>query len=265
MSTAERLARDLLEAELNAAPIGPPTEADPAMSIADAYAVQTAGLQLRLARGATLVGHKVGLTSEAMQEMLGVDQPDFGYLTGEMVSDSGAVLDPAAFVAPRVEAEIAFRLSAPLQGPGVEVEDVIAATEAVAPALEVIDSRVADWKIKIADTIADNASCGHVVIGAWTDLGELDLAAVEADLVVEAADGSSETVSGRGEAVLGHPARAVAWLVRALHEYGNGGLVAGEVVLPGAMARALPVAAGGSARSTMSGLGEVNVRFRGGD
>jgi 2-keto-4-pentenoate hydratase len=251
----DALARRLYDADRTATPTAP-LPAD--LTIADAYAIQLAG---RALRGRPLVGRKVGLTSAAMQEMLGVRQPDFGYLTDAMVSPSGAVVDAARFIAPRVEGEIAFRLARPLHG-AVTIDDVLDATEAVAPALEVIDSRIADWRIAIADTIADNASSGHVVLGAWRPLAGLDLAGVELELIA-----GGERVAGRGDAVLGHPAAAVAWLARALAEHGGEAIAAGEIVIPGAMARALPIAAGDAVRARLTGLGEVTMTFEegGGD
>jgi 2-keto-4-pentenoate hydratase len=261
VTSYDALARELIDAERSRAPVNPLTKRQLDLSLADAYSIQQAGLRLRIAEGAVLVGHKVGLTSLAMQEMLGVDQPDFGYLTREMVSDSGAALAASAFIAPRIEAEIAFRLARPLQGSALAVSDVLDATGAVAPALEVIDSRVADWQIQIADTVADNASCGHVVLGEWRQLDGLALDEIELELSVEGPGDRREVVSGRGSAVLGHPATAVVWLADALHEYGGPELSAGHVVLPGAMARALPVEAGASVRASMGPLGEVSVSF----
>ncbi len=180
-----------------------------------------------------------------------------------MISPDGAALDPARFLAPRVEAEIAFRLRAPLSGADLTIDDVLAATEAVAPALEVIDSRIADWRIGIVDTIADNASSGHVVLGAWQPLdalADLDLAAIPVTLAVTP-DGDANT--GTGAAVLGHPAAPIAWLARALHQYDAGGIAIapGAIVIPGAVSRALPVAAGQTARATFAGLGEVRASF----
>jgi len=256
----EALAQELLTAGRSRTPIAPLTQRHPELTIADAYAVQRAGLARLRVQGARVVGHKVGLTSLAMQEMLGVDQPDFGYLTSAMVSEDGAALAAGAFVAPRAELEIAFRLREPLHGAALEVADVLAATEAVAPAIEVIDSRIADWQLTIADTVADNASSGHVVLGAWRPADGLDLAALEGTLTVTGRDGE-ERVDGRGDAVLGHPATAVAWLARALHEYGGDGIDAGEIVLSGAMARAVPVAAGSAARGRVEQLGDVGVTF----
>src|SRR5436305_1254864 len=143
MHGLDEIAAALLAAERSHVPVPPPTETLPQLSIADAYAIQRAGLRLRRAEGATVVGHKIGLTSLAMQELLGVDQPDFGYLTAAMVSESGCTLAAAGFLAPRAEAEIAFRFARPLSGPDLDVAAVLAAVEAVAPAIEVIDSRVA--------------------------------------------------------------------------------------------------------------------------
>lgn len=260
MALIDELARRLYDAERTATPIPPLTADHPDLSIADAYAVQSAGRAMRVADGAVLVGRKVGLTSRPMQEMMGVDQPDFGYLTASMVSPDGSEM-PAHLVAPRVEAEIAFRLKAPLAGPDLTIADVLSATEAVAPAIEVIDSRVADWRITIADTIADNASSGHCVIGAWMPFdGSLDLAAMEMTMTVD----PGESISGRGDAVLGHPAEAVVWLARSIHAYAGESIAAGAIVIPGAMARALPVAPGGSVTAEFDGLGSVSARFAGG-
>jgi 2-keto-4-pentenoate hydratase len=172
-----------------------------------------------------------------------------------MLHRDGATVDAGRLIAPRAEAEIAFRLRTSIAGPDVGVEDVLAATDAVAPALEVIDSRIADWRITITDTIADNASSAHAVVGEFRPVGSLDLPAVAMRMDV---DGTS--VEGRGAAVLGHPATAVAWLARALHAQGEA-LEAGEIVLAGALARALPVARGSRARADLDGLGSVHAGF----
>jgi 2-oxopent-4-enoate hydratase len=261
MNTPEQVAQALLEAERTRVPIEPLSEANPELSIADAYAIQSAGRSLRLAAGEVQIGHKIGLTSAAMQEMLSVDQPDFGYLTDAMLSESGASLPGERFIAPRVEAEFAFLLHESIGGPSLTIDDVLAATEAVAPAIEIIDSRVVDWRIKIGDTIADNASCGHVVLGDWRALDGIDLAAETGRMVVREKDGEETVVEGRGDAVLGHPATAIAWLARALHEFGGGGLSAGDIVIPGAVARAVPMGPGGEAQVSMGAVGEVSVRF----
>jgi 2-keto-4-pentenoate hydratase len=247
----------LYAATRHATPIAPPAQTHPGLTIADSYRIQSAGRSLRLAEGGVLVGHKIGLTSSAMQEMLGVDQPDFGYLLESMVHRTGCVLDADQFIAPRVEAEIAFRLRAALSGPDVTAADVLEATEAVAPAIEVIDSRVADWKITIVDTVADNASCGCAVIGPWSDPNNTDLGTVEGTLTVTDTDGSKTVSSGPGSAVLGHPALAIAWLTRALYEIAGESLAAGEIVIPGAVARAVPIARGGHAHLHFAELGDA--------
>ena len=263
MALIDELAAGLEAADRDRAPVAPLTEAHPELTMEDAYAVQRVLRARREAAGARIVGHKVGLTSRAMQEMLGVDQPDFGYLTDAMVLPSGARVGAAALIAPRVEAEIAFRLGAPLRGPGLDVAAVLAATDALAPALEVIDSRIADWRIRLADTVADNASSARVVVGEFVALAglELDLAAVEATTRVRAGDGDVAEVTGAGAAGLGHPAGAGAWLADALARFAGEELRAGQVILPGAMARALPVAAGSTVTATFGVLGEVAATF----
>jgi 2-keto-4-pentenoate hydratase len=255
------MAELLYDAERRAVAVSPLTDERPDLGIEAAYAIQTEGRRLREAGGAVVVGRKIGLTSDAMQSQLGVDQPDFGYLTDRMIFADGAVLSTTALIAPRVEAEIAFRLDSPLEGPDVNVDDVLGATGAVAAAFEVIDSRIADWRIKIADTIADNASSSGVVLGEFRPVEQLDLASVELEMVVTGADGADETVQGLGSAVMGHPAAAIAWLVRTLHAFGAGGIGAGEIVIPGAMARSLPVAAGSRVRATFSDLGALAASF----
>jgi len=163
----DRPAQELHAAERDATTVAPLTERHPGMGVREAYAVQRRGRELRERDGARVVGRKVGLTSAAMQQMLGVEEPDFGYLTAAMVLADGARIDRRALVAPKVEAEIAFRLRAPLQGEDVDRAAALAAIGEIAPALEVVDSRVADWRIALADTVADNASSGLAVIGAF--------------------------------------------------------------------------------------------------
>ena len=257
--SADALAATLLDADARSVPVAPLTDAWPEMTTADAYAVQAHGRELRLRMGERLVGRKVGLTSAAMQEMLGVDQPDFGFLTDQMVLPSGSAIHAERLIAPRVEAEIAFRLARPLGG-DASVEEVLAATGEVAPALEIIDSRIVDWRIRLADTIADNASSALVVLGQFVPLADLDLAAIEATLEVGRPDGESDSVTGAGDAVLGHPARAVAWCAAALQEVAGETIAAGEIVLPGAMARALPIAPGHVVRATFTELGVVEAK-----
>lgn len=254
------LAEELLTAERHVIAVAPLAERHPTMGLTEAYAVQRHGRTLRERAGALVIGRKVGLTSDAMQELLGVAEPDFGYLTERMVLPNGATIDRATLLAPRVEAEIAFRLSAPLEGAEVDLDEALAAIGEIAPALEVVDSRVVDWRITLADTVADNASSGLAVLGAFRTLGDTDLAAVAMGMTVEHADGREEREAGTGAAVLGHPAAALAWLARALAPFGEG-MAAGEIVIPGAMARAVTISGAATVHASFSGLGEVRATF----
>ncbi|MER7793191.1 fumarylacetoacetate hydrolase family protein [Streptomyces sp. NPDC097640] len=197
-----------------------------------------------------------------MRRLLGVDEPDFGHLLDDMVHrDAGpfpaACVPAARYCLPRVEPEICFRLARPLRGPDITVEDVLHATDAVAPALEIVDSRIRDWKITLVDTVADNASSAGLVHGPWTPLADVpDLAAVTTELLVD----GEPVASGSGREVLGHPAAAVAWLANTLATFGTA-LEPGQVVLPGAMTTAPSVRAGQRAEARFGGLGPVSVTF----
>ncbi len=254
MNHAE-LAAALADAERRRAPIPPLTETVPAFGVRDAYAVQRINVARRVAGGARIIGHKVGLTSPAMQRMLGVDEPDFGHLLDTMVVSGTAAA--AGYLQPRAEVEIAFILREPLRGPGVTVDDVLAATAHVCAAIEIIDSRIADWRITLADTVADNASSAGVVLSERrVPVDGLDLAALEGRTLVD----GRVAERGRGTAVLGHPAAAVAWLADTLGRHGTG-LEQGHVVLPGAFARAVPVVAGTRVTADIDALGDTEVIF----
>ena len=238
-------------------PIGPVTQRYPGMDVADAYAIQQVNLARRLAGGRTLIGHKIGLTSKPMQTLLGVDEPDFGYILDDMVVPDGASVARDRFCAPRVEPEVAFLLGKPLRGPGITVADVRAATEAVAVALEIVDSRIADWTLTLPDTVADNASSGAVTLGAWVPYTEgVVLAAARACLQLN----GIEIDSGLGSAVLGDPAAAVAWLANALAPFGTD-IVAGQFIMSGSFTTAAFVHPGDHASATISGLGTVALTF----
>lgn len=248
------IADDLYEALRSGEPIAPPTD-DHEMDISDAYAVQSEFVDRRLADGAAVVGHKIGLTSEGIQSQLGVDEPDFGRLLDTMVVDDG-VVDADDLLAPRVEPELAFLLGEDLEPP-VSHLDVLGATDAVVPVVEVIDSRVRDWNIQIEDTIADNASSALYATGESTHPVEgrdLSLEAVKLYRNGEVVD------SGAGAAVLGHPARAVAWLVNTLDEVDDR-LTAGEIVLSGSMTPAVDVEAGDVVTAEFGGTGSVTLRI----
>ena len=251
------LAAALVDAATRRTPVPPMTDEHPEITVADAYAVQGAVARSRIEAGETIVGWKLGLTSAAMQQQLGVDQPDYGpLLTGHVVPADGVVA-VGDLIAPRIEAEIAFLLARPLRGPGVTRDDVLAATSAVTASLEIIDSRVANWKIRLADTIADMASSARIVVSdGRTPLDGLDLLA---ERVVLERNGVP-VAEGVGAAVMGDPLEAVAWAANTLGLLGVT-LEAGHVVMPGAMHPSVPVAAGDAIVARFDRLGPVGVRF----
>lgn len=221
----------------------PPLSArDPALTIDDAYRISLDFLARRIAEGERVIGKKIGATSKAVQDMLGVHQPDFGFLTDAMFVDGDIDIARAGLIQPRAEAEIAFILRSPLKGPGITAADVIAATEAVAPCFEIVDSRIEDWRIGIVDTVADNASCGVFVLGAARlDPRSLDLP----NLHVAVTKNGTPLSEGYGHAVQGDPAQAVAWLANTLGAY-DVTLDAGDVILSGSLVPLAPAAAGDS-------------------
>jgi 2-oxopent-4-enoate/cis-2-oxohex-4-enoate hydratase len=229
----------------------------PDLTIDDAYKISREFLSHRTTSGEKIVGKKIGVTSPAVQEMLGVYQPDFGFLTDAMWQLDG-VVDTTTMIAPRAEAEIAFRLKDSLSGPGVTPQDVLGATESVIACFEIVDSRIENWDIKITDTVADNASCGVFVLSEEeVSPTRLDLAGLK--VVVEK---NGEFLSeGLGSAVQGAPENAVAWLANTLGEYGIP-LHAGEIVLSGSLVPLAPASAGDHFTMSIDGLGGAEVRFR---
>jgi 2-keto-4-pentenoate hydratase len=254
----DAMAAALLRAHRDRSPIPPLTDQAPDLSPEQAYRIQQLQVQARLADEGPIAGYKVGLTSRAMQELLGIDRPDYGVILTSMLASTGAALERSRFNAPRVEAEIAFVLDRPLRGPGVEAEDVMAATRGVMAAIEVIDSRIEGWRIRLADTIADLASSAMVVTSG--DVVPLEGVRLDEIEVVMELDGE-EVSRGMGSAVLGNPARAAAWLANTLGELGVG-LEAGHVVMPGAMHGAVPAEVGNRFRAVFDRLGPVEVSFR---
>lgn len=255
-------AADLLaEASRTGMPVGPLSATFPALDISSAYRVQAEGIRRRVGAGAVLKGHKVGLTSLAMQAQLGVDQPDAGCLLDDMFHPEHEPVPAGMFIQPRVEPEIAFVLDAPLAGPGATVADAARAVGYVVGAVEIIDSRIRDWQITIADTIADNASSGGAVLGGtFRHLSEMDLALTA---VILRRNGVV-VASGAGGAVLGTPLAALAWLANLLAGRGER-LESGQVVLPGSLTVAVPAHAGDTFEATFTGLGSLVVSFEGGD
>ncbi|CAJ1504424.1 2-keto-4-pentenoate hydratase [[Mycobacterium] kokjensenii] len=253
----DQLAADLAQAERSRVPISPLTAAQPDIDVVDAYEIQLINIRQRIAEGARVVGHKVGLSSEAMQQMMGVDEPDYGHLLNEMQVFEDTPVKASNYLYPRIEVEVAFILSKDLPGADCTEEDVLAATEAYAPAIELIDSRISDWKIKLCDTIADNASSAGFVLGKQrVKPGDIDIRAIDASLTK-----NGEVVAeGRSDAVLGNPVTAVAWLARKVESFGVR-LKAGDIVLPGTATRAIDVHAGDDCVADFTGLGSVRLVF----
>jgi 2-oxo-3-hexenedioate decarboxylase/2-keto-4-pentenoate hydratase len=253
----DRLADGLRIAERTRVPVEQVSSGRPWLTPADAYAIQERLVRPRLSAGETLEGWKVGLTAKAMQQQLGVDQPDYGAILSGWVVPDGATLRLDALIAPRVEAEVCFRLARPLRGPGVTIEDVLAATSGVSAAIEVIDSRIRDWKLTLVDTIADMASSARVVVAdASVDPTALDLTALTVELLRD-----GEVVStGVGAACLGHPAAAVAWAANTLGALGVT-LEAGHIVMPGALHASVPVTGTSRFEARFAGIGSVVVGF----
>jgi 2-oxopent-4-enoate/cis-2-oxohex-4-enoate hydratase len=245
----------LFESWQSRLPIEPLTDRESGLTAEHAYRIQEHVIARRVALGDCVIGKKVGLTSRVVQRAMGVDQPDFGRLLASMVvTDTVAV---STLMQPRIEGEIAFLLERDLSGPGITNADVIYATRCVLPCFEIVDSRIRDWKIKLQDTIADNASSGMFVLGdRAVDLKSVDLstcgAVLEKNGILEC--------TGSGAAALGSPINCVTWLANALGRLGTP-LKAGEIILSGALAAMLPVAAGDNFTLSIGGLGSAAVRF----
>ena len=240
---AEALARQLDEAWEKREPIAPLSESEGLEDVERAYEIQTKWSELRTGRGERIIGRKIGLTSFAMQEQLGVSEPDYGSLWESRyfpAQGGRAEIPTEPLLQPFLEGEIAFLIGKPLAGPGVTLQKALAATEALAVAVEVVDSRIEDWNIKLPDTIADNASYGGFTTGPWSrSLREADLRTV--GMLINKS--GSRVAEGLGAASLGHPARAVAWLANKLSEFGTN-LEPGDIVLSGSLGRAIPAQQG---------------------
>ncbi|MGX9135619.1 2-keto-4-pentenoate hydratase [Rummeliibacillus sp. JY-2-4R] len=233
------------------------TEANPDFTVEEAYQVQLKLIADELEAGRSVTGKKIGLTSLAMQNLLGVDQPDYGQLLNNMAVENNGTIETATLFQPKVEGEIAFILKEDLVGPNVTEEQVLAATAFVVPSLEIVDSRIKDWQIKLADTVADNASCGLYVLGnQQTEVESLDLTKVTMRLL----QNGSVINEGSGADVLGHPATCVAWLANKLFEYGVT-LKKGEIILSGALTAAVVAKPGDTFTAEFSDIGSVSVKF----
>ncbi|MFD0828934.1 2-keto-4-pentenoate hydratase [Neobacillus sp. M.A.Huq-85] len=250
-------ANELLKAEETREAVPALTDRDEHLTVEDAYQIQLEAVNVKLAQGKKIIGKKVGLTSTAMQKMLNVNEPDYGHLLDDMRVENGEVVKVDSLISPKIEAEIGFVLAEDLVGPNITFLDVMMATKYVVPTIEIIDSRVKDWRIKLIDTVADNGSSAKVVVGdKFTELDGVDLRAAGMSLLKN----GELVATGAGAAALGHPAHAVAWLANKLHEFGIS-LKKDEIILPGALSAAVPVEAGDIIKAEFGALGSVMVHF----
>lgn len=256
-SLNDLLAQELYQALRDGTTVKPLMARHPDLTIDDAYAISLGALDRRKADGERVVGKKIGVTSKAVQDMLGVHQPDFGFLTDRMFVEGDIDIKANGLIQPRAEAEIGFILKDRLKGPGVTAEQVIAATESIVPCFEIVDSRIHDWKIGIVDTVADNASCGVYVLGeARVDPRDHDLP----NLHVTVTKNGAPLSEGYGHAVQGSPAEAVAWLANTLGVYGVT-LEPGDVILSGSLVPLEPAVAGDVFEMQLHGIGACTARF----
>lgn len=255
-SEVTTLGQQLYLALQNRTPIDPISDRFPDMSLQDAYKISLEVLGKRTAGGEKVIGKKIGLTSLAVQQMLKVDQPDFGFLTDNMLCHDNVPL--AHLIQPKAEGEIAFLLKSDLKGPGITEEDVLQATEAVMPCFEVVDSRIKNWKIKIQDTIADNASCGLFAINLNAKADPQTVDFVNCKMVVK--KNGEFLSSGTGSAALGNPLTCVAWLANTLSESGIS-LLAGDIILSGSLVPLEAVVIGDNMSVEIDGIGALEVSF----
>lgn len=252
------LAEALYAARLERQPVSPISETHPTLTLDEAYVISEMNLRKRLTLpGIKQIGKKIGLTSRAVQKQLGVEQPDFGFLTSDMSIFHGECVSRSSLLYPKVEGELAFVLKSDLQGPGLTSAQVIKATDFVLPVIEIIDSRIRDWKIRVQDTVADNASSALFVLGSQPKrLGDMDIRMCG---MLLRKNGEVES-TGVGAACLDHPVNAVLWLANALGKYGEK-LRAGDIILSGAFGPVVPVNSGDFIEVEIQGFGSVQCRF----
>jgi 2-keto-4-pentenoate hydratase len=256
-TTRAAVAQELHDAYDTKTPVDQISTRFPEMSVEDSYDIQWQQIAMRRAAGRRVIGHKVGLTSAAMQRQLGVNQPDYGHITDDMVFLEHELVRQDAYLQPKVEPEIAFVLKSALRGPGVTVAQAIAAIDFVLPALEIIDSRISQWQIGILDTIADNASSGGIVLGSTP----VSVQAVDLRLSGCILYRNGEVAAtGAGGAVLGSPVSSLVWLANTVGPRGIT-LEAGHIVLPGSQTAAIAVTPGDTFTAQFAGIGSVTTRF----
>lgn len=251
------IAKKLMEAEKGCFQIPQITSEYPDMTVEDAYKIQLASTAMKKENGEQVIGLKVGLTSNAVQKMLGVDEPDYGHLTQSMLLQEGQVCPLDELIQPKVEGELAFCLNKTLKGPGVTIADVYNATGYVVPAIEVVDSRIKDWKIKLQDTIADNGSSARLVLGSrLTPIEDIDMRLVGMNL-----ERNGELIqSGTGAEVWGNPAAAVAWLANKLSDF-NIEMPAGSIIMSGSFTAMSTVESGDVFTASFTGMGSITLKF----
>ncbi|KOY63154.1 fumarylacetoacetate hydrolase family protein [Photorhabdus heterorhabditis] len=252
------LSETLFQSWRNNQAITPISDNYPELTLHDAYLIQQKFIVRRLeTTGERIIGKKIGITSQTVMDLLGVDQPDFGILTSDMYCANNSTVSIKQLIAPKAEGEIGFILKRNLRGPGITIADVLQATDYVVPCIEIVDSRIRDWKIKITDTVADNASSGLFIIGNGTRLpSEIDLAAITMTL-----EKNGKLIdTGIGAAALGHPANAVAWLANMLGTL-DMSLLRGEIILSGSLATMVPINEGDRLKINLLGLGSAGVNF----
>ncbi|NLW78237.1 MAG: 2-keto-4-pentenoate hydratase [Ruminococcaceae bacterium] len=256
-ATIRKIAKQLFEAEQNLTTIPPLTETYPDITDEDAYKIQLDVVQMKLGAGQVVVGKKIGLTNFAMQARRGINEPDYGHVFDVLMGNQEVPISLSTLIQPKMEAEIAFVLKEDLKGPGVTAAQVLAATAGVMASFEVVDSRIADWKIELADTVADNASCGRVILGGkLVPVENLDLRTV--GLVLERNGEIVDTAAGA--VVLGGPAESVAWLANKLGSMGVA-LKAGEFIMSGSFTITYAIEAGDVYHAHFGGVGSVKARF----
>lgn len=253
----KKIASELFDAQENVFQIDAITAAFPEMTVQDAYQIQLENINRRKSRGEKVIGLKIGLTSQGMQKLLSVNEPDYGHLMNNMLLPEGAACPVKKLLQPKVEGELAFCMKKTLKGPGVTIVDVYNYVDWVAPAIEIVDSRIRDWKIKLADTIADNGSSAMFVLGSgMTPIEKIDMRMI--GMILEKNGRIAST--GTGAEVWGNPAAAVAWLANKLSEF-DIALEADSIILSGALTAAEPAQDGDIFTVSFHGLGSLTVRF----
>lgn len=256
-NSISKASTELFDGLNNLQQVPPLAQRYPDITIDSAYQISLQILEKRKARGEVVIGKKIGVTSKAVQNMLNVHQPDFGFLTDTMMHNEEVPIS-GNLIQPKAEGEIAFIMKKTLMGPGVTEQDVLDATESVVPCFEIVDSRIQDWKISIEDTVADNASCGFFAINRNAAIDPRTIDLTRCEMTVK--KNGKFLSSGLGSAALGNPLTCVAWLANVLGQYGVS-LEAGDVILSGSLVPLEPVVAGDEMSLSITSIGDLSIRF----